>query len=145
MANKADYDTVSIHVEPDELTSIANRLDFAAADVSDSIGRINTQLTGLQLGWSGRTEQEATDFSNHWVHVMTELFGTEDHPEKGVLNAIVGGLRAAGGGYSKTEHALADMFRDFKKNMSTGGGGDTPTDPPKDITDTSETAITEDW
>lgn len=148
MVKKADYDTASIYVEPNELTSIADRLDSAASDVADTIKRINDQTSGLALGWSGKSQQEADDFSNQWSRVMKQLFGTEEHPEDGVLNALVGGLRGAGGGFSKTEHALADMFNDLKKHMNSGGGnpdGKAPADAPDDILDTKQTAITEDW
>jgi len=145
MGENADYDAASIHVMPDDLKSIADHLDTAATDVADSIRRINDQLGSLALGWSGATQQEAEDFSNQWSRVMNELFGTEDHPEQGVLNAIVGGLRGTGGGFSKTEHALADMFRKFKDNMNSGGGGTTPADAPADVNDITQTAITEDW
>jgi len=148
MAQKADYDTSSIYVEPDELRSIADRLDSAASDVADAVGRINDQTSGLALGWSGKTQQEAEDFSNQWTRVMKGLFGTEEHPEDGVLNVLVGGLRGAGAGYAKTEHALADMFREFKKHLNSGDGGSggkAPEKAPDDILDTNQTAITEDW
>lgn len=156
MVKKVDYDTSSIYVEPNELTSIADRLDSAASEVADTIKRINDQTSSLGLGWSGRTQQEAEDFSNQWARVMKDLLGTEDHPEDGVLGALIGGLRGAGGGYSKTEHALVDMFNDMKKHMNSGGGNDggkddsddngkAPKDAPKDITDTKKTAITEKW
>lgn len=143
MSNNADYDTVSLSVEPDKLKTIADNLTADAKDVSASVLNIANTLSDLQLGWNGQSAQEADDFSKQWEAVMTELFGTDNDPSKGVLNAIVDGLLTARGGFSKTEQALVQMFSKFKEQLQAGGSGDTPTSAPPSMNDTNMTAITE--
>jgi hypothetical protein len=73
--------------------------------------------------------------------VATELFGTKDHPEQGVLNAIVGGVLTVADLFSRTDHALFDFFDHFAQDLGGGGGGGDR----KNIDDVTTTAVTETW
>jgi WXG100 family type VII secretion target len=146
MPNTTDYDAVkNIHVEPDTLKTIADTLTQHAQDVASSIGNITNTLTDLQLGWAGQSAQEAEDFDNRWVQVMTELFGTKNDPSKGVLNAIVDGLLTARAGFSTTEQALKGMFHNFTDALDKQAqpNSDNSTTPPPNMIDPNQTAINE--
>lgn len=152
MANTPDYDTASISVFPNTLVRLATGLNTDATDVADTLGRINKQTSDLALGWAGRTEQEAKDFSDRWMRVMGELFGTEKKPDDGVLNAIVDGLGEVADGFAKTEYALLDVFQKFQDSVgmpndqgTSGSAAPTPNLPPPDVTDPAASAITEVW
>jgi uncharacterized protein YukE len=145
MSNHADYDTASLFVEPDQLKTIADNLTANASDVATSTLNITNTLSDLQLGWAGQSAQEANDIANRWDAVMNELFGTEDDPSTGVLNAIVDGLMTARDGFSKTEDALAKLFSQFRDQLTAGGAGSTPPQAPPNMDDITMTAITETW
>jgi uncharacterized protein YukE len=140
----ADYDAANLYVDPDGLKGKADTLLGLAENVADSLSNIDNTLSALQLGWAGKTADEARDFGNRWEAVMKELFGSKDHPEKGVLNAIVDGLLTTRGNFSLTESGLAELFQKFGENLS-GGSSETPTGPPPSINDLNVTAITETW
>jgi uncharacterized protein YukE len=140
-----DYDSAKLKVWPDGLGLRANNLLRQAENVAQSLENINGTLSALQLGWAGQTADEAQDFGRRWEGVMKELFGSQDKPEDGVLNAIVDGLLTTGGIYSKTEKALVDMFTKFGQDLSSGGDSTTPTSAPPNVTDLNLTAITETW
>lgn len=141
----ADYDAVKLYVDPDGLKGRADALTRLAEDVVNCLNNIENTLSGLQLGWAGRTADEAKDFGNRWETVMKELFGTHDHPETGVLNAIVDGLLTTRGDYATAEDALTQFFKKFGEGLASGGDTATPTSPPPSINDLNLTAITETW
>lgn len=140
----ADYDAANLYVDPDGLKTKADALLAQAENTAQSLEKINNTLSALQLGWAGKTADEARDFGNRWEAVMKELFGSKDHPEKGVLNAIVDGLLTTRGNFSKTEDALVQLFTQFGNDLSSGDSA-TPTSPPPSINDLNLTAITETW
>jgi uncharacterized protein YukE len=159
----ADYDRVdSFHVYPDDLVTHGNNIKDHNQTVADSLTNIVNVLSDLHLGWAGKTSQEAKDFGDKWDAVAEELFGTKDHPEKGVLNAIAGGVLTVADLFSKTEHTLADFFDKFSQALTGGGsehtladlfdklsqaltGGGGSDTPPQSITDVTTTAVTEQW
>jgi hypothetical protein len=103
-------------------------------------------LSGLALGWAGKTQEEVDKMNNRWTSTMRGLFGTEDSPQSGVLNVMAAGVMAVAAGNAQTEVALADMFRKFLEGVdSPGDGGGTPGSAPEDLTNLDNTAITADW
>jgi hypothetical protein len=141
----ADYDAANLYWNPDALKSDADALLALANDVADSLGVIESSFAALQLGWAGKTADEAREFGNRWEGVMKELFGSKDHPAMGVLNAIVDGLLIARGNAAKTEDGLLQFFKQFGEHLASGGDSGTPTSAPPSITDLNLTAITETW
>jgi uncharacterized protein YukE len=143
----ADYDAANLYVDPDGLKTKADALLAQAENTAQSLENINNTLSALQLGWAGKTADEARDFGNRWEAVMKELFGSKDHPEKGVLNAIVDGLLVTRGNFSQTEDALVQLFKQFGSDLTSNDtpppSGPPPT--PDNITDLNLTAITETW
>ncbi|GAB2836850.1 hypothetical protein GCM10027176_46540 [Actinoallomurus bryophytorum] len=140
-----DYDAAILYVDPDGIKARADDLETLAKDVVDSLEHIETTLSALQLGWAGKTADEAKDFGDRWELVMKELFGSNDHPETGVLNAIVNGLLTTRGDFAKAEDALVQFFQQFGDHLAAGGDSSTPTSAPPSITDLNLTAITETW
>jgi uncharacterized protein YukE len=145
MAINADYDVTSTFtVDPNALQQHAVNLKNYGQAVSDSLKRINDIWDGLKLGWMGKTADEAQDFINRWNAVMQELFGSEKHPEQGVLNAIAVGVATVAANMAFTEHTLFDSFRQFQHSLQ--GDGSAPSDtPPASITDVTTTTVTEQW
>lgn len=142
--HNADYDSANLYVDPDALKPKVDILKQQSQNTAESLQRINDTLSALQLNWAGDTADEAQKFGKRWTSVMKELFGGKDHPEKGVLNAIVEGLLATRGNFSNTEEALVQLFKQFDQDMS-GGDTTTPTSPPPSINDINVTAILETW
>jgi hypothetical protein len=144
MPTNADYDHVdTFHVDTETLVLRGDNLKDLGQDVADSIDRINNTWRDLKLGWMGKSSDEAADFLHRWNSVMEELFGSHDHPENGVLNAIVRGVLTTAAIFASSEHALFQFFTDFQHGLA-GGGGSTDT-PPDSITDPTNTAVTEQW
>jgi hypothetical protein len=138
----ADYDRVdSFHVSPDDLVTHGNNIKNHNQDIADSLTNIVNVLSDLHLGWAGKTSEEAKAFGHKWEAVAEELFGTKDHPENGVLNAIAAGVLTVADVFSKTEHTWADYFNGFATALM-GGGGDGKHDNQLDPT---KTAVTEQW
>lgn len=140
----ADYDAANLYVDPDGLKGKADNLERLAENVADSLLNIENALSALQLGWAGKTAEEAKDFGNRWETVMKELFGSKDQPQTGVLNAIVDGLLTTRGDFATAEDALTQFFKQFGDNLANGDSS-TPTSPPPSINDLTLTAITETW
>lgn len=141
----ADYDSSLIQVNPDGLNMKAKTLESLAQDVQTSLVNIEHALASLQLGWAGKTASEAKDFQGRWDTAMRELFGSDDHPETGVLNAIVDGVLTVQANFAIAETALVSFFNEFGQGLSGGGDTPTPTSPPPNIDDVQITAITEIW
>lgn len=142
----ADYDSVSLYIDPTGLGGSADRLRSLAQEVADSITSIQHTLEGLALGWAGKTQEEAQAMNQRWTAVMRELFGSEGDAGSGVLNVVASGTAAVAMGSAHIEVEIADMFRRFSESLAApGDGSGTPTSPPSDRTDTTITAITADW
>ena len=140
-----NYNTSSFSINPDEVKKRADEILVLAKDIVDSLNNINDTLSALKMGWAGATADEAQDFGNRWNSVMTELFGDKDHPEKGVLNVIVGGLDAVRWNYAWCEDGVFQMFHKWGLDMMEGSSGGTPTTPPPSMNNTDLSAITETW
>lgn len=146
MPELADYDVSSLYIDPTGLSDSSQKLLAHAKEVADTIGAINSTLSGLALGWAGRTQEEVDRMNNQWTSTMRGLFGTEDAPESGVLNVMAAGVMAVAAGNAQTEVALAEMFRQFLQGVdSPGDGGATPGSAPQDMTDYNLTAVSADW
>jgi uncharacterized protein YukE len=138
----ADYDRCdSFYVAPDDLVKHGNNIKNHNQTVADSLTNIANTLGDLQLGWAGKTAEEAKAFGDQWNAVAEELFGTDDHPENGVLNAIAGGVLTVADLFSKTEHAIADYFDKFAQALMSPGDGSGSGHPVN--TDVTTTAVTE--
>jgi len=140
-----DYDQVTIAVEPEGMSAKAQDLSDLAGNVSDSLSRIQTTLESLALdSWKGKSQQEATDLSNRWNGLMTDLFGTDGKPDDGVLNALANGVSAASGNFTKAENGIIGIFNVFFSGLQ---GAETPPPDalPTDDLDPNNTAITVDY
>ncbi|MEV5704151.1 hypothetical protein [Actinoallomurus sp. NPDC052274] len=144
-----DYDHAEeTYVSPSGLHDTAQQLHDLANAVADYVGRISDTLKSLNLNWQGETQKEADDFSSRWTAVMGEVFGSEDRPEDGVLNAMAQGIATAVNNYNKAEFGIISAWSKFAGSLPTDGqgGSSKPSDDiPPDVMDTNKTAITADY
>jgi uncharacterized protein YukE len=136
------YDNAVIMADPQGLADHAKNLHTHADDVAQSVKNIVDALFHLRLGWVGKTSDEAQEFNDRWSKVMKDLFGTEQDPSHGVLNAMAMGVQNASQAYDGAEDVLIKMFDQFSigSSSSAGGGG-----PNAAASDSKQTAITETW
>jgi len=140
-----DYDLVKLDIAPKEIGETSLALRRHAQDVADSIDRISAIVNALVLdGWQGASEQEAKDFGNRWLSVMTSLFGSKDHPKDGVLNALLDGVDIAAENFGKAESGVVEVFKNFAASLAGAGEGHS-NGPPHDQLDPNKTAITADY
>jgi uncharacterized protein YukE len=143
--DQGDYDQVTMAVVPEGMHTKSQDLSNLAGNVADSLSRIQTTLESLVLdSWKGESQQEATDLANRWNGQMTDLFGTKDRPDDGVLNALADGVSAASGNFTKAEDGIIGIFNLFFSGLQ--GIAPPPADAlPTDDLDTNNTAITVDY
>jgi uncharacterized protein YukE len=144
----ANYDGVTMNVEPLPLSTVANGVQDSAEGIVAALNTINKSLEELHLGWDGASAAEAKDFANKWQDAMTGMFGTHKDPKKGVMNQVIIALKTAVGNYSNAEEAIEMMFMNFDAMLISGSMTQTPdTTPlpagPSGTFDMSSTAITE--
>ncbi|MBD0736462.1 WXG100 family type VII secretion target [Streptomyces sp. CBMA29] len=137
----ADYDTSVLNISPTGLKSDAADLVTLSKTVLSSLTTIRGQLEGLHVAWQGQAASDADEVNRKWVSVMTELFGTEDDPHKGVLSALADGVGGAAYNYTTAEDGIADAFKQFRTAL-TSGDGKTSDNPPDAVTDPNKTAVT---
>jgi hypothetical protein len=139
-----DYDHVGdFYVYPAEIKNDGNTLESLAKTVAQSLTNISNTLNDLKLGWAGKTAEEAQEFGDRWLRVATELFGTDDHPEYGVLNVIVNGVLDVGDMFAQIEGGIMGYFDDFKKSLDASGSGGSSSH--SNINDPNVTAVSEQW
>lgn len=145
--SSVNYDQVSVYsVDPATMKSKLDNMQSEVQNVQDYLQSVMDALSSLDFSWAGESADDANDFNNRWVHTMEQVWGTEEHPEIGVLNAILNGLGTAIDNYGSAESGLRDAFNQMLQDF--GGDGDgqpTPSSPPPSITDSTLTAITETW
>jgi hypothetical protein len=138
----ADYDSVQTFiVSPNDIVARAANIESDSQSIVDSLTAIVHALESLNLGWAGKTAQEAKDFGNRWTAVAKELFGTDDHPEDGALNIVVEGVYIVASLFAGAEQALKDFFT----AMTAALADKSDPVPPKSIFDETTTAVTEIW
>jgi len=144
----ADYDAATLSVDPETMNNYINVLTSQAEDVGNLLESVNSTLSALQLGWAGTTADEVQQINDSWTTVMTELFGTQDNPQEGVINVILGGLLQVAAGYSQTEQALAQMWQQFYNQLlsaSQSPPASTPSSAPANINNPNDSAVIEDF
>ncbi|WP_399936788.1 hypothetical protein ACGH52_00930 [Streptomyces sp. BBFR25] len=124
MPESANYDAVTIKIDPPALGTEGTTLASLAGEIGESIMRVNNIAAGLRLGWVAPSATEAQEFGDRWTRVMTEMFGQEGG-RLGVLPAIAGGILGAAVGFSHLENELWWAFTNFSNEMAvpTGDGG----------------------
>jgi hypothetical protein len=127
----ANYDAVTMTVDPFQLNSAATSIESSANSVITALNTIGNTLGGLELSWNGQAASEAQDFANQWMNAMTGLFGSESSPQSGVINQVIIALLTAAGNYSSAEEGITPMFTEFSGTVWGGssGGSDTATIP----------------
>lgn len=132
MTIPANYDAVTMTVNPRNMNSDANQIEDSANNIISALNTIGNTLSGLQLSWNGTAASEAQDFANQWMNAMTGLFGSQSNPQSGVINQVIVALLTAAGNNSSAEEGITQMFTQFSGAIwtSSGGGSDTATIPP---------------
>jgi hypothetical protein len=109
VTSPANYNEVTLTVNPAAMNAAAMIIQAEAMIVSSSIELIGNTLSGLQLSWAGTSAAEAQDFANQWSGAIKRVFGSSDaHP--GSMNLAVNALLMAVSNYSSTEKSLSEMF-----------------------------------
>jgi hypothetical protein len=145
MTVPANYDAVTMSVEPGTLNFAADSIEDATNSIISDLNTIGNTLTGLHLSWNGDAASEAQDFANQWMNAMNGLFGSDSNPQSGVMNQVIIALLTAAGNYSSTEESLTSMFTQLASAISApSGGSDTaPIPAGTDAPDASLSAVAE--
>jgi hypothetical protein len=142
----ANYDAVTMSVEPGTLNFAADSIEDATNSIISALNTIGNTLSHLHLSWNGDASSEAQDFATQWMSAMTGLFGSESNPQSGVINQVIIALLTAAGNYSSAEESLTTMFTQLASAISAGpsGGSDTaPIPAGTDAPDASLSAVAE--
>lgn len=141
---RMDYDWTTLRAHPQEMDLLATKLGWLADQVAGRIHHINEILNSLHLQWQGESAEEQKDISDRWLRVFSALFGTKDHPETGVLNALVGGVQKAAGNFGQADDHAWKMFNDYHMAL-TAPPMDQLHKQPEDQMNTDRTAVTADY
>lgn len=114
----ADYDGLVLAAEPDGLKSKADKLTEHAKNIAGHLEDINKMLGSLELGWAGQSSQEAQEVTSEWTRVLGELFGTDDEPEKGVLNALAVSVHNTAANFAQAEQHIKEVFQKFHDDLN---------------------------
>jgi uncharacterized protein YukE len=106
----ANWNTSTVTVDPWVLHSASQKSSDAVKDINDAMNAVTTRLNELRLSWTGSSQEQADTFNNDWNAMVKRLFGTQDHPENGILSRFCSGLEAAAIGYSRGERTISDSF-----------------------------------
>lgn len=120
MTVPANYDAVTMFVEPGPLMFEALMIQSAAQDIGNALNTLAGALSSLQLGWDGTTAAEAQDFANQWIAAMNGLFGTDKNPQSGVMNQVVIALMTAVGDASSAENSIVQMMAAMQAALTAG-------------------------
>jgi hypothetical protein len=119
----ADYDAVTMSIEPGPLQLSADVIGDATNDIVTALNSIGDTLSNLQLSWNGQSAAEADDFANQWMAAMKGLFGSQSDPSAGVMNQVIVALLTTVGNSSSCEEANTTMFETLSDGISSGSSG----------------------
>jgi uncharacterized protein YukE len=123
MALPANWDSSTISVDTNTMSSVAQAVITSATNINGYLNNIMDALNGIKPSWTGDSSSVADDFNTRWSNALTALFGTKSDPSTGILNILMKGLDQAAQNYIVTEGAIADMFTTFGKGDSGSGSG----------------------
>lgn len=141
MTVPANYDAVTMSVEPGPLNYAADSIGDATNSIISALNSIGNALSGLRLSWNGDASSEATDFADQWLSAMTGLFGSDSNPQSGVINQVIIALLTAAGNYSSSEESLTSMFTQLASSISAGPNDGSDTAPIPAGTDTPDASL----
>ncbi|MFI0895578.1 WXG100 family type VII secretion target [Streptomyces sp. NPDC020983] len=110
----AIWNSSTVTVDPWVLHNASVNASAAVKSIGDVMGAITDRLNELRLSWTGESQERADKFNQDWSAMVTELFGTKDHPENGLLNRFCSGLERAAVTYSRGERAVSNSFAKFE-------------------------------
>ncbi|WP_399083916.1 hypothetical protein ACGH2B_03560 [Streptomyces sp. BBFR2] len=115
-------------------------------DLGDQVSTIFKALDDLQLGWAGKTQQEAGVFFERLDACLTHLFGKGGDTESqanSVLARVAFSLTLAGNNYLSAEEASFQEFGDFASQLLSWSWGQSGGGSPENVTDSTKSAIGE--
>jgi hypothetical protein len=113
----ANWNSSTVTVDPWVLHAASVNTSAAVKSIGDVMTAVTARLNELRLSWTGDSQEQAEKFNNDWNALVKRLFGTQEHPEVGILNRFCSGLEAAAVGYSRGERAVSDSFAMFQGLM----------------------------
>ncbi|CAG6394667.1 hypothetical protein NMG29_40140 [Streptomyces cocklensis] len=117
MSLPANWNSSTVTVDPWVLKSASDNSAVAVKSIGDVMVAVTDRLNELRLSWTGDSQEQADKFNRDWNAIVTQLFGTKEHPENGLLNRFCTGLGTAAVGYSRGERAVSDSFAKFQGLM----------------------------
>lgn len=129
MTIPADYNAVTMSIEPGLLQHNAGQIGDATKEIIAALNSIGETLSSLKLSWDGSSAAAAQDFANQWMAAMTGLFGSQSDPSAGVINQAVVVLLTAVGNYSNVEETNTQMFETLSSSISSGSSSGSDTAP----------------
>ena len=130
-----NWNATTVTVDPWVLHSASDESAKAAKDINTAMNAVTTRLNELRLSWTGDSQQQADKFNSEWNAMVKRLFGTQAHPEDGILNRFCSGLAAAAVGYSRGERAVSDSFAMFQGLLEGMGADSFKNQGDKDLAD----------
>jgi hypothetical protein len=109
----ANWDMARVSVDPLSLNTAASTVNSMITTISEELNAVTDQMNRLLVSWTGDSTsaaKEAEDFNNDWNALWTRLFGTQDDPEKGILNRFANGIGTAALAYSRGERGVSDTW-----------------------------------
>jgi hypothetical protein len=113
----ANWNSSTVTVDPWVLHSASVNSSAAVKGIGDVMTAVTNRLNELRLSWTGDSQAQAEKFNSDWNAIVKQLFGTQEHPEQGLLNLFCSGLATAAVGYSRGERAVSDSFAKFQGLM----------------------------
>lgn len=127
-AQKDYSDAVTVmRIEPHNMYVYASRMKTVLGEIYESWGTIAETWKGLELGWTGESEEAAQAFQARLQAVQKDVFGYEDADgtrHAGVLGQVRGAAVHASVLYGNAEDRVGTMFERFLEALEAEGGGE---------------------
>jgi hypothetical protein len=143
-ASSQDYTGLTISAGAQMLQTVSDQFNALAKKVIDVLQGIINDLNELSLSWVGPSQKAADTFNNEWQTMVTTLFGTQKHPEKGVVNKLAMALATAAANYAAVEYATMTACWQFMTAIDPAlGSSNTPSsNTPQSVVNSSGQTIT---
>jgi hypothetical protein len=135
-----DRTGLAIEVDPGVIYAYGTKyLPQSVENIAVCLKAIADIWDGLNLGWVGRSKEEADDFNARWNSATTKLFGTKEHPEIGVFYRIGMAAGTGASNYGNADQCVMSMFESITQSLhypsgtSSSGHRDDGLDPIKEL------------
>jgi hypothetical protein len=134
-----DWNLLRMSVQPALLYNDALSIDGVIDSIVGQVNKLSDIWEGLNLGWVGRTAQEAQDWKDNYSGVMMEIFGppvprlapqdvrdaiakSNEQPGVGMLVKFQNGMTTAARNYGIADEGIMNAFKDFMHGIADSTG-----------------------